>query len=699
MERDEGQYAVDGEPQGLQLSSLAAVCRRRVRLIALVMVMVVGLVAAVVFTRQPQYESQARVQFTSPKSISGMGALGSMPSLLGITFGSSSVETQRLLLIGETVVVEAAKSLGIHEPWRELKKRVKASVVPNSDLIDITVFDTDPDRAADLANKVANRYIDAAREYDRQSSSEAAAYIKDEMARVREQLQHSRDSVRDYKRDRKIIDVEAQTRSSMDILTRMLADQAETHGALVAAQEVADEYRRRLSEQSATYVSASTIGRNPVVTSLEQRLAELETEKAGQEAIYTAEHESVKQLEQRIAQVKRELEDAVRTVVESEVTSTNPVYVDLAGKLAAAESDRRAARAREAAEEAMIAKHRRSMSSLPEVELELGGLQQETSALAQVYMMLVTRYNEMKLNETLALSNIRLVEPAKAAQEPSRPKKVVNMTLGLILAFLLSIMAVGAAEALDHSVRSRAHAESAAGAPCLGMVPRAGRPEALAIGADGASASFEALAISDTFHSVAARLRARCESEGAMTVLVASPAPEDGRTTVAAHLAASIARGGRRTLAIDGNLRRPALAAMWLGEGAATSPGLADVLSGLADASDVVVATDLPNLWIVPPGRAASHPATLLASPTARAAIDALRGQFDAVVVDSPPASLFADSALLAGICGRVVLVARVYKTPHDGLADAAARFAEAGAQVVGLVANAAPEARRERYT
>jgi len=139
------------------LSSLAAVLRRRARLIAVVMLVVLGLVAALVFTRQPQYESQARVQFTSPKSLAGMGALGTMPSLLGITFGSSSVETQRLLIIGETSVVGAAESLGIHEPWRDLKRRVKASVVPNSDLIDVTVFDTDPDRAADLANTVASR--------------------------------------------------------------------------------------------------------------------------------------------------------------------------------------------------------------------------------------------------------------------------------------------------------------------------------------------------------------------------------------------------------------------------------------------------------------------------------------------------------------------------------------------------------------
>jgi len=699
VERDDSQYSVDGDAQGLQLSSLAAVLRRRARLIAVVMLVVLGLVAALVFTRQPQYESQARVQFTSPKSLAGMGALGTMPSLLGITFGSSSVETQRLLIIGETSVVGAAESLGIHEPWRDLKRRVKASVVPNSDLIDVTVFDTDPDRAADLANTVASRYIADARDYDQKSSSEAAEYIKGEMARVREQLERSREDVRDYKHEQKVFDVEAQTRSSMDILTRMLADQAETHGALVAAEEVADEYRRRLSEESATYVSASTIGRNPVVTALEQRLAELETEKAGQEAIYTAEHESVKQIEQRIAQVKQELEAAVRTVVESEVTSTNPVYIDLAGRLAAAESDRRAARAREAAEEAMIAKHRGSMSSLPDVEVELGSLQQEASAVAQVYMMLISRYNEMKLNEALTLSNIRVVEPAKAAKEPSKPNKVVNLTLGLILALLLSVLVVGVAEALDHSVRSRAHAESAAGVPCLGTVPRAARTENLALGADGPGASAEALAVGEAFQSLAARLRALTGSEGATALLVASPAAQDGRTTVAGHLAAAAARGGLRTLVIDANLRRPALASAWLGEEAATSRGLADVLAGLEGPSDVTVATDIPNLWLMPPGRASGNPAALLASPAARGAMDALRGEFEIIMVDSPPAALFADSALLAGLCGRVLLVARIHRTPHDGLAEAAARLSEAGAQVVGLVANAAPEARRERYT
>jgi polysaccharide biosynthesis transport protein len=136
---------------------------------------------------------------------------------------------------------------------------------------------------------------------------------------------------------------------------------------------------------------------------------------------------------------------------------------------------------------------------------------------------------------------------------------------------------------------------------------------------------------------------ARAESH--RVVLVTSAVVGEGKTTLASHLATSLARSGQRTLLVDGDLRRPMVHRLY---DQPAGPGLCELLRGELGADDVIRPTALNNLWVITAGTYDEHALSVLAQPRSRNVFDQLREQFDFIVVDSAPVLPVADTLLLS---------------------------------------------------
>jgi len=136
---------------------------------------------------------------------------------------------------------------------------------------------------------------------------------------------------------------------------------------------------------------------------------------------------------------------------------------------------------------------------------------------------------------------------------------------------------------------------------------------------------------------------ARAESH--RVVLVTSAVGGEGKTSLASHLATSMARSGQRTLLIDGDLRRPMVHRLY---DQPSGPGFCELLRGELGADDVIRPTSLNNLWVIAAGDYDERALSVLAQPRSRNLFDQLREQFDFVVVDSAPVLPVADTLLLS---------------------------------------------------
>jgi len=179
-------------------------------------------------------------------------------------------------------------------------------------------------------------------------------------------------------------------------------------------------------------------------------------------------------------------------------------------------------------------------------------------------------------------------------------------------------------------------------------------------------------------------------------VLVTSAAEVEGKSTLAICYAYSAAMAGKRVLLLDCDLRRAQATEYFNLRG---EVGLTDVVSGHAEKRQVFRRGELKNLIIVPAGTPNKHPPDLLASKRMLDFISELREVFDVIVIDSPPASLVVDSAILMRMADKAVFVVRWRETPREVVQRAVTNLAEDPRKVSGVVLNRVENATVSSYS
>lgn len=305
----------------------------------------------------------------------------------------------------------------------------------------------------------------------------------------------------------------------------------------------------------------------------------------------------------------------------------------------------------------------------------------------------------------------RLATPPTA---PSGPGKKKIAGLGLAVGVLAGCGIALVREQYDPRVRSRQEVERVASLPVLAELPndREQRRHPSSVVALDRPRS----ALAEAVRELRTSVQVAFEGKPCPIVVVSSSEPGEGKTFVVANLAASFALAGRTTVVVSADLRRPRLEAA-LGV-ASTSGGLGSLLgppvgsaaSGTPSVPagepaslgerlrQVLLATPVPSLWILPAGSASRSPGELLASSQLPDVFDELRQMADVVVVDSPPVLVAADTTVLAGVADGLLLVTAEGSTDRNALAMTVERLRATRIQLLGTVLNRARHAPAALY-
>jgi polysaccharide biosynthesis transport protein len=300
------------------------------------------------------------------------------------------------------------------------------------------------------------------------------------------------------------------------------------------------------------------------------------------------------------------------------------------------------------------------------------------------------RAADLRILASLQTGNTELVQRAAVPESPSSPQPVRNGLIGAFAGLLLGLALALVFEQVDRRLKRPRELEEAFDLPLIGSVPKS-RALADVVPGEGLPA-IEA----EAFRMLNMGLRYSSPSREVRSVVVTSPAPEDGKSTVAFHLAVAAHEAGARVLLIEADLRRPGLAdALDLTPGG----GLASILSdpnekpaaaiqrvpvtlaaedaGPTGAIDVMVA-----------GEAAGNPTALMASERMFRLIRQAEKRYDLVVIDTPPAGIIADAIPLMDQVGGVVIVSRLDADTRDAAARLREQLDKLDAPTLGVVAN-----------
>lgn len=192
----------------------------------------------------------------------------------------------------------------------------------------------------------------------------------------------------------------------------------------------------------------------------------------------------------------------------------------------------------------------------------------------------------------------------------------------------------------------------------------------------------------ETYRTIRASLLVTAENLDAKVIMISSPEPGDGKTTLASNLSVALAQSGNRVLLIDGDLRRPTVHRMFR---IAQDDGLSEVLSGNVSLQDVIRPSVVDHLSIVTTGKPPGNPAEILSSPRLQQVIEEARKQFDYILVDAPPMLAVSDPCVIARHTDGVLLVVRLNKNTRTALIRVRQMVTDQEIEVIGAAVNGVP--------
>jgi succinoglycan biosynthesis transport protein ExoP len=336
-------------------------------------------------------------------------------------------------------------------------------------------------------------------------------------------------------------------------------------------------------------------------------------------------------------------------------------------------------------EEAVKSLLARLRDSMPEHQKYLA-LHDERKAKLERIAEMETKISGFKMLSRSQKSPISIPSTIAEPTVPVRPRRSVNIALGLMFSLGLGIGLVCLLEHIDHSVKVPEHLTLGLTLPLCGVVPRIRRTSLIHRGGHlwtpGAPESIEA----DAYRNLRASLLGVADRRGPIvTLLVTSAKAGEGKSTTALNLAATCARAGERTLLMDVDLRRPSLAEVFATDD--HNLGLVDVLRGELPWQRTVVRTDIPNLDFLPTGDTRDVPIEVLGTLELRQLI-ALSSHYDRVILDGPAILGMADCRMLGRIVDAALLVVRSGTHELRPLQRAKAMLEQSHVVIAGVVFN-----------
>jgi len=303
-----------------------------------------------------------------------------------------------------------------------------------------------------------------------------------------------------------------------------------------------------------------------------------------------------------------------------------------------------------------------------------------------------TKMKEINVNNQDSTNvNIQILETAKPDNNPIRPKRVQVLGISILVGVMMGFGAALMQDWMDQRLRSVDEISAALQLPILGVVPHiTGGKTAMARGME---VHVEPMSeVSEAYRTIRTAVYFGVPEGQDNTVLVTSPAPGDGKTTMASNLAIAMAQAGHTVLLIDCDFRRPRQHRIF---GLKDDVGLSSVLAGQHTLTEAVQATAVPNMSLLPCGPIPNNPSEILNSQVFADTLEELKGKFDHVVIDSPPVNPVTDARILAASADVTIIVVRADKSTRKLSENARESLLGVGANILGVVVNDAPRSGR----
>jgi len=515
--------------------------------------------------------------------------------------------------------------------------RSKLSVTPIEEEASLVTLSTSgfvPEQEADYLNKLMDVYIQFGLDFKNQTAAQTMDFIEKQLGTISDSLHLAEGDLESFRLVNRLIDI---SREGVVIQNKLEQIDAERTALLLRKNyyEYLKEYIDTKKE-TGDIVAPSVMGvSDQLLIRLVDELSQLQQQKKQLAMNLYESAEPLKVLEANIITTRKAISENISN---GQLTIENSL----------SDADRR------------LSNIEKEIRKLPSTERQMINIQRKFDINNTVYTFLLEKRAETGIAKASNVPDNRIIDYAGSYNiSRIRPKERQNLMMALILGLFFPILGILLVDYLNNKIIDKKDIEKGTGAPVIGFISHNTLKTEIPVAERPGST------LSESFRSVRTNLKYFLKDITNPVIAVGSTITAEGKTFVSANLAAIIATLGKKVLLVGLDLRKPKTHKIL---GIDNSDGISKFLIGESKIDDVIVKTEIENIWYTPSGPAPPNPAELIDSPEMKEFIMKAKKKFDYIIIDTPPVAIVTDALLVSPLIDFYIFVVRQRYTSKNTL-------------------------------
>ena len=555
----------------------------------------------------------------------------------------------------------------------DFMERISIQQQGKSQLVKVQVDMADPFTAALAANALTNGFIETQLEATMEMSMTATNWMNSRLGELRDKLKSAEDRLQAFREQENLVDVDGVTTISAAELTL-------TGDRMIDARrqraEAESQYRQVQSMRGGGWERLATIPAvlgHPLIQQFKAEQAKAQAKVEELSKRYGPGHPSMLAARSELSAASGSLRGQVEQIV------------------AGIERNYQLAIANENSLQASFNANKSKIQDISRKEFQLRELQREVDGNRALYDTFMTRLKETAATSDLENANARVVDKAVVPTEPIKPKKTLIVAIAALLALFAGVGLTLLLDVLNNTFKSTEAVESRLNIPVFGILPmikKGERSDMARLFSNDKDKSF-----SESIRTIRTGVVLSAIDHPHKVMVVTSSIPGEGKSTVSVNLAFALGQM-ERVLLIDADLRRPTLAKSF--EFPVGTPGLANLIAGNAKLEECIKTVD--GIDMICAGTVPPNPLELLSSQRFAKAIEALKGRYDRIIIDSPPTQAVSDAIVLSTLADSLIYVIKSESTQIPLVEKGVGQLLQNNAPVKGIVLNQVDIKKAQKY-
>lgn len=673
---------------------------------------VLALTSYSVLKEKPVYEAEGKLLFKKTNPASALTELGKeIGQLTPAAEQSNPLTTEIELIRSVELAAKTINKLNLKDRQgdpltsKSFLKNLTVTTIRGADILTVSYKSKKAKEAADIVKNMMDLYIENNVQVNRLEAVAVRQFIERKIPSAENSMRKAAAELSRFKEGNKVVNLEEEARSAVSVMAGLETQINDAKSDLVKASAKSEAFQKELQMNPQQALTASNLSQSSAVQEALKEYQQIERQLKLEQNRYLDTSPIITRLETKKSTLKALLDKQIQQVpggqqqgydANLQIGEVKPRLIEEFVKV---DVERQGLAERVSILSDALASYKQRVHNLPKLEKEQRELSRKLQETESAYAELQKKLQEIRIAESQKVGNARIIQRASVPQEPIASRKSLLLVSGSLLGTLLGIATAIALESQDKSVKTIEEAKELFGLTLLGVIPAHKfeknswrnflRPSS---GAGDSEPSSRQIVVKDTPHTnvsaayrmLQANLRFLSSDTQLKVIVVSSSLPQEGKSTVAANLAATVAQLGRRVLLVDADMHRPVQHRIWE---LANQVGLSNVIVGQAELKSAI-AQVMDNLDVLSCGVIPPNPMALLESQRITSLIKQFSSNYDLVVIDSPSLSVAADALILGKKADGILLVARPGVLYSGNVAFAKDLLKKSSQQVLGMVVN-----------